>query len=286
LTNLDSEQYKETERQSWNNAAVGWQKWWKTIERGTKKVSRELIALAEIKPSSRVLDIATGIGEPAITAANQIDSSGHILAIDISPKMLSIAKQRAISLGLQNVIEFKEGDMETIDLSSTTFDAVLCRFGLMFLPELKVGLSKIYQSLIEGGHFAAAVWASPSQDNLIAKTMNIIMKETNSKPPPPGTPGPFSLSDENSLRNSFVISGFKDLTIERMGVMFDFNSPDDYTSWASETAGPLLKMLATQTSERKKEILQAVTEEAKKYVYNNAGGVRFKIEAILISGKK
>jgi hypothetical protein len=116
--------------------------------------------------------------------------------------------------------------------------------------------------------------------------MNIIMKETNSKPPPPGTPGPFSLSDENSLRNSFVISGFKDLTVERMGVIFDFNSPDDYTSWVSETAGPLLKMLATQTSERKKEILRAVTEEAKKYVYNNVGGVRFKIEAILISGKK
>jgi ubiquinone/menaquinone biosynthesis C-methylase UbiE len=286
LTILDPKQYKETELQSWNSAAAGWQKWWKTIERGTEKVSKQLIALAEIKSGSRVLDIATGIGEPAITAASQMGKTGNILAIDISPQMLSIAKQRAISLGLQNVIEFKEGDMETIDLSSTTFDAVLCRFGLMFLPELKVGLSKIYQSLIEGGHFAAAVWASPAQDNLIAKTMNIIMKETNSKPPPPGTPGPFSLSDEATLRNSFVTTGFKDLTTERMEVIFDFNSPDDYTSWATETAGPLLKMLATQTSERKKEILRAVTEETKKYVYNKAGGVRFKIEAILISGKK
>ena len=76
------------------------------------------------------------------------------------------------------MIEFKEGDIETIDLPSATFDAILCRFGLMFLPDLKVGLSNIYQSLIEG-HFAAAVWALPAQDTLIAKTMNIIMKETN-----------------------------------------------------------------------------------------------------------
>jgi ubiquinone/menaquinone biosynthesis C-methylase UbiE len=174
--------------------------------------------------------------------------------------MLSVAKQRAISLGLQNVIEFKAGDIETINLPSATFDAVLCRFGLMFLPDLKVGLSNIYQSLIEGGHFAVAVWASPAQDTLIAKTMNIIMKETKSKPPPPGTPGPFSLSDENSLRNSFVTSGFNHLTIERMGVSIEFNSPDDYSAWASETAGPLLKMLATQTSERKKEIVRSVTE--------------------------
>ena len=128
MTIVDSKQYKETELQSWNSAAAGWQKWWKTIERGTEKVSRQLIALAEIKSGSRILDIATGIGEPAITAANQIGNSGHILAIDISPQMLSVARQRAISLGLQNVIEFKAGDIETINLPSATFDAVLCRF--------------------------------------------------------------------------------------------------------------------------------------------------------------
>jgi enediyne biosynthesis protein CalE5 len=55
LTILDSKQYKETELQSWNSAAAGWQKWWKTIERGTEKVSKQLIALAEIKSGSRIL---------------------------------------------------------------------------------------------------------------------------------------------------------------------------------------------------------------------------------------
>ena len=54
-----------------------------------------------------------------------LGSSGHVLATDISPQMLSIAKQRAISLGLQNLIEFKEGDIETIDLPSSAFTAVL-----------------------------------------------------------------------------------------------------------------------------------------------------------------
>ena len=86
------------------------------IERGTEKVSRRLIELAEIKPGSRVLDIATGIGEPAITGAKYVGNGGNVLATDISSQMLSIAKQRVISLGLQDVIEFKEGDAETIDL--------------------------------------------------------------------------------------------------------------------------------------------------------------------------
>jgi ubiquinone/menaquinone biosynthesis C-methylase UbiE len=84
LSILDSKQYKEAERQKWDNVANGWKKWWNTIERGAGKLSKRLMELAEIKPGSRVLDIATGIGEPAITAANKIGKTGHILATDIS----------------------------------------------------------------------------------------------------------------------------------------------------------------------------------------------------------
>jgi enediyne biosynthesis protein CalE5 len=286
LSTLDPKKYKEAERQSWDSVANNWQKWWRTIEKGAEKVSRRLIELTEIRPGSRVLDIATGIGEPAITAANKIGIGGHVLAIDISPQMLSVAKQRAISLGLQNMIEFREGDTETVDLPSSTFDAAICRWGLMFLPDLRSGLLNIYQSLIEGGRFAAAVWASPGQDTLIYTTMNIVMKETNSLPPRPGTPGPFSLSDENSLKSSFMMSGFKDLTIERMNVSFDFDSSEDFTAFTSETAGPLQKMLANQTNERKGEILKAVTEAARKYTDTSTGKVSFKNEAILIVGRK
>jgi ubiquinone/menaquinone biosynthesis C-methylase UbiE len=100
--------------------------------------------------------------------------------------MLSIAKQRAISLGLEQVIEFKEGDVETIDLSASTFDAALCRFGLMFLPNLRGGLSNIYRSLVDGGRLAAAVWASPDKVPFIALALNTVMKETKSPPPPAG----------------------------------------------------------------------------------------------------
>ena len=119
MSTIDPEEYKAGQRQGWNGVANDWQKWWKTFETAGEEVSRHLTELAQIKQGSRVLDIATGIGEPAITAANQVGNSGHVLAIDISSQMLSIAKQRAISLGLQQVIEFKEGDAEIIDLSAS-----------------------------------------------------------------------------------------------------------------------------------------------------------------------
>jgi hypothetical protein len=69
-------------------------------------------------------------------------------------------------------------------------------------------------------------------------------------------------------------------------VSFDFDSPEDFTTFISETVGPLRKILASQTNERREEILKAVTEAARKYIDNKAGKVRFKNEAILIVGKK
>ena len=285
MTTLDPKQFKEAERQKWDNVANGWQKWWKTIEIGAGKLSMRLIELAEIKPGSRILDISTGIGEPAITAASQMGKTGYILATDISPQMLSIAKQRAISLGLENVIEFKDGDTETIDLPTSTFDAALCRAGLMFLPDLNAGLSNIYQSLIEGGHFAAAVWGSPDKVPFISVVTNTIMKETNTPPPPPGTPGPFSLSDENSLKNSFITSGFKDPIIEKGNVTFDFESAGEFTDFVLETGWPVQTILANQTQEKRVEVIKAITEAARKYADKNTGIVRFENEAILIVGK-
>jgi ubiquinone/menaquinone biosynthesis C-methylase UbiE len=286
MSSRDSEQYKEGQRQGWNSVADDWQKWWKITETAGEKISRRLIELAEIKRGSTVLDIATGTGEPAISAANQVGNSGHVLAIDISSQMLSIAKQRAISSGLEQVIEFKEGDAETIDLSASTFDAALCRMGLMFLPNLRTGLSNIYRSLVDGGRLAAAVWASPDKVPFIAVALNTVMKETKSPPPPAGTPGPFSLSDENILTNSLIKSGFKDVTIERMDVSFDFDSAEVYTSFVYETSAPLQAMLANQSQERREEILKAITESARKYAENDTGTVKLSNEAICVVGTK
>lgn len=285
MSAIDPKQYKETQRHNWDSVAHGWEKWWRTIEIGAEKVSRRLIELATIKIGSKVLDISTGIGEPAITAAREVGNTGQVLATDISSEMLSIAKQRAINAGLQHVIVFKQGDTETIDLPNSSFDAALCRFGLMFLPDLKTALLNIYGSLINGGRFAAAVWASPEKDSLFASTMSTVMKETQTSPPPAGAPGPYSLSDENMLRNYFVNTGFKDIAIERVNVTFDFGSSESYASFVHETAGPLQEMLSNESPERRQKILKAVAESARKFA-DNTGKVKFSNNAICIIGKK
>ena len=92
--NFNPDEFKINQRQSWDSVASGWQKWWKTIEIGAQKVSNRLVELAEIRTGLRVLDIATGIGEPAITAGKIVGKKGHMLLLQIYPhKCWQLAKK-------------------------------------------------------------------------------------------------------------------------------------------------------------------------------------------------
>src|ERR687891_2956297 len=97
MSSLSSaEEFKAAQKAGWNSVAVGWQEWWQTFEKDAQRLSDHLVELAKISSDSKVLDIATGIGEPAITAARKVSNGidgGHVLATDIAPQMLSIAKQ-------------------------------------------------------------------------------------------------------------------------------------------------------------------------------------------------
>jgi ubiquinone/menaquinone biosynthesis C-methylase UbiE len=92
MSNSQSDQIKQSQRQRWDSVDLGWQKWWEIFENGAQTISDKLIEIANIKNESKVLDIATGIGEPSITAANYVGNSENELATDLSPQMISIAK--------------------------------------------------------------------------------------------------------------------------------------------------------------------------------------------------
>jgi len=97
-----------------------------------------------------------------------------------------------------------------------------------------------------------------------------------------GAAGPFSLSDENTLKDSLIKSRFEDVTIERMDVIFDFDSPEAFTNFEYETAAPIQAILSNQTQIRRKEILRTVTEAASKYADKSSGSVSLSDEAICI----
>jgi ubiquinone/menaquinone biosynthesis C-methylase UbiE len=283
---FNPDEFKAQQRQMWNNAAAGWQDWWETIECGAQKVSDKIVELAEIKPGDKVLDIATGIGEPAVTAARKVMPNGRIVAIDISPQMLAIAKTRAASLGLDGIVEFRESDGEKLDLLDQTakFDAVLSRFGLMFFPSLPSALVKIRHLLITNGRLSAAVWSTPSKVPLIDLAFASVRKQVNAPAPPPGTPGPFALADIEALKQLFSQSGFKDIKVDTFQITFEFDSPESYTKHIQQTATRIPEMLANQAEEVKKQAWDSITEAAWQYA-DSHGRLNLDNEVICIVGR-
>jgi SAM-dependent methyltransferase len=282
---FDPQKFKSAQRQGWDSVAEGWKKWWKTIEEGAQVVSDRLVELSKIQDGKNVLDIATGIGEPAVTAARRVGSNGKVTAMDLSPGMLAIAKERAKENGLANVIDFQEGDAETFHLPSLKFDAVISRFGLMFLPDLPNALRTMREALVPNGRIAAAVWSTPQKVPGFVMPFEIVMRETGSPPPPPGAPGPFSLADTNLLQERFKQAGFQDVVIESGNVTFRLPSAEGYVDFVRSTAAPLTAMMKGLSAARQQEIWDKIVDDSKKFA-DASGGVTFTNEVIYVSARK
>ncbi|MGI0015393.1 MAG: class I SAM-dependent methyltransferase [Nitrososphaera sp.] len=279
---VDMEKIKAQQRQGWDSVAEGWKRWWKPIEESAQVVSDKLVDLAQIRHGQKVLDIGTGIGEPAVTAARQVGQNGKVVAIDISPQMLTIAKERAKDNGVEKIIEFREADAESLSLPSSSFDAIISRWGLMFLPNLSNALTSMRQALVPNGRIAAAVWSIPQKVPFLSLAIGTAMKEVAASPPPPGTPGPFTLADTNMLQDKFRRAGFRDVTVLIENMNFKAASAEQFTAFHQAINAPIRIMIASQTPERQGEIWNAITEAARKHA-DATGAVTLQNEVIYIT---
>src|SRR5262249_55995006 len=127
----------------WNESVTTMEKWLPLKESASASLTEKMILASGIKPGQSVLDIATGIGEPGIDLGKKVSPGGRVLAIDLSPERIQIARRRSENAGLQSIIEFREADIEGLELPMGFFNAVFCKWGLMFFPNLKSVLARI-----------------------------------------------------------------------------------------------------------------------------------------------
>ncbi|MFT3845405.1 MAG: bifunctional demethylmenaquinone methyltransferase/2-methoxy-6-polyprenyl-1,4-benzoquinol methylase UbiE [Lacibacter sp.] len=125
-------------------------------------------ALAKLKPlePKLLLDVATGTGDVAIMAARQLQPE-KIVGIDISEKMLEAGRVKVKTKGLENVIELKGGDSETINFPDNTFDAVTVAFGVRNFENLEKGISEIHRVLKPGGRLVVLEFSKPKLPGVI-----------------------------------------------------------------------------------------------------------------------
>lgn len=276
--------YKQMQRNHWGLAAQGWRKWWHLFESALQPVSDAMVELAAVSPGHHVLDLATGIGEPAATAARVAGRRGSVLGTDLSPQMLAIGRERAETEGLGN-LEFRTMDAEWPEFPPASFDAVLCRLGLMFLPDLSGALERIGALLVPGGRLSAAVWGSPASCPFLTLTRSTVAQYLELPAPPPDSPGPFRLSAAGVLGQALAEAGFTGIATQRIQSSFAWSSPEEFTRFQQSVAAPVHGMLEGQSAELRAEVWEAVTLAARDRAGRD-GTVRLGAELVLVAGER
>jgi ubiquinone/menaquinone biosynthesis C-methylase UbiE len=255
---FDPVAFKEAQRADWQIAAPGWRKWYDMLEAGGGIVSRSLVELAGIGPGDTVLDVATGYGEPALTAARVVAPTGRVTATDIAADMLDFGRERAAQAGLDNV-EFLEADAEALSFDEETFDAILCRQGLQFLPDVSGTLKRFHTFLKRDGRLAAAVWGPPDTVQF-ARPVSVILTALDPPTPPPGRPGIFALADRPALERLVADSGFRKVKTGTVTAIYETASSEDFTQWAQDVAPPIANLLKGRSPEVQEQVWRKVTE--------------------------
>jgi ubiquinone/menaquinone biosynthesis C-methylase UbiE len=242
-TQFDPVRYKETTRDQWQQAAEAWHRWGPTLAAWLGPATEIMLDLAAIGPGDRVLDVAAGAGEPALTTAARVGPTGSVLATDIAADILAYAAAVARDRGLSNVAT-RVMDGEHLEVPDAAFDAVLSRVGLIYFPDQQRALAEMRRVLKPGGRVAAIVYTTPEQNRFFSIPVSIIRRRAQLPPPVPGQPGPFSLGGPGVLADAYRRAGFRAIETRVVAAPLRMASAAECVRFERESFGALHQMLA------------------------------------------
>ena len=276
--------WKRELREQWSNVAQGWRRRWATYERGAQPLSERMMELAHIMPGHTVLDVATGIGEPAMTAARKVGSRGRVVAIDQAPQMLEVARERMQAAGI-GTVEFVVGDAETVPLPPDSFNAVVSRWGLMFFHNPVGTLARLRASLVPEGWLAVAVWGEPSQVPIISLPFSAFSRGLSQPPSLPNGPNPFALAEPGKLEQVLSDAGFASVQCEPWTVTFEFASVDDLLGHLGDVSAPIRMTLATLSPSDQDRFWKKLAEAAARFAEAD-GVIRLPNTCLIAAGQR
>jgi ubiquinone/menaquinone biosynthesis C-methylase UbiE len=111
----------------------------------------------DLQLGDRVLDVCCGTGASAIPAAIQVGETGSVLGVDLADTLLDLGRKKSTQQGLDN-LEFQCADFSQLNLPNEQFDAIVCVFGIFFLPDMEAAIAELWRMLRPGGKLAITSW--------------------------------------------------------------------------------------------------------------------------------
>lgn len=242
----------------WNLVAEKFDLWLPHIQ----PVGEVLIDKLEAAPGHRILDVACGTGEPALTLARRLGKDARITAVDAAEGMVGAARRKAKREGLES-IRFEAMAAESLTFEDDTFDRVICRFGVMLFKDPVAGLAEMWRVLRPGGRFSLAVWG-----DMDATTSFRIVTEILEPRLPKGSGSPFmqvtSLGQPGALEAALETAGFQGFEITRH--QLDYTFADFATYWELvEQSGVLKKQFDALSEDDRRAVRDEVGTAVRAY---------------------
>jgi ubiquinone/menaquinone biosynthesis C-methylase UbiE len=276
------QEIREQQKASWNKFSPGWKKWDHEILDFMRPFADEIIRSINPKGSDVILDVAAGTGEPGLSIAAML-SDGKVVITDLADDMLTIARENAFRKGITNV-EFKACDVTELPFYDNTFDAISCRMGFMFFPDMLLAAKEMYRVLKPGGKIATAVWSGPEKNFWVTAVGGTINRNMQLTPPPPEAPGMFRCSKSGLITDIFQQAGFKNTTETELTGKLNCGTADVYWNLITEIAAPFVSALSNADDAMREKIRQEVfTLVNEKFPQGN---VIIDGNALVIAGEK
>jgi len=275
-------QIKEQQMEIWNRFSPGWKKWDDLTMDFLKPMADEIIHLIKPRDTDLVLDVASGTGEPGLTIATML-RGGKVVATDLAEGMLEVARENATRRGIKN-FEIVASDVCELPFPDNSFDAISCRMGFMFFPDMLLAAKEMVRVLKPGGRIAATVWSGPERNLWASSIIGIISKNMQLVPPPPGAPGLFRCSKSGFVADLFEQAGLKNISETEVGGKLNIGNRKVYWNFMTEVAAPVVAALSNADCEMKIKIRSEVYNLIKEK-YSN-GKMAIDSDAFVIYGEK
>lgn len=276
------EQISEQQKVVWNKFSSGWKKWDELTMAFLKPMGDSIIQLLKPGDSEIILDVASGTGEPGLTIASML-KGGKVIAIDLAEGMLDIAIENAKIRGIRN-FETLNCDVSDLPFSDNTFDAISCRFGFMFFPDMLLAAKEMVRVLKPGGRIAVAVWNEPEKNFWATSIQGIVNKNMKVTPPPIGAPGLFRCAQKGMIPSLFEQAGLKNITENEVPGKLIPGNRKNYWNFMTEIAAPVVAALSNADCEMKVKIRSEVYDSIKQKYPD--GALAIESSALVIYGEK